>query len=176
MEIKRTGATTPANLPLPAKGNLQRLSPTDISQFIRLEQCQRYLALRLQERRQGLRFVYDYGVTPQGIPPLLTRSGADFEQQVEKAVGTVSKTHNLAEGVEFNTRRPFDNQQVILEAQTLAPGQVLCLFQVHLEVIVGGEWQIRGDADIVRLERDLTGQLRVMVVDMKRSIRRYPMR
>src|SRR6476620_3581561 len=90
MEINRTAAATTLieNRPEPAKNKLQRISPTDISQFIRLEQCQRYLALRLKERRQGLRFVYDYGVTPQPIPPLLTRSGADFEKEVETVVQT----------------------------------------------------------------------------------------
>src|SRR5690242_5586578 len=69
--------------PLPAR---RRLSPTDISQFIRLDQCQRYLALRLKEREAGRKFMYEYGVAPQSIPPLLTRSGASFEETVEKAM------------------------------------------------------------------------------------------
>lgn len=150
------------------KSRLRRVSPTDISQFIRLDQCQRYLALRLKERREGLRFIYDYGVTPQAIPPLLTRSGATFEKEVEAAVGANFPVVNLVQGSKFNPKRPLDNRQVVERALALAPGQVLCLFQAHLEVLVE-EWQIRGDADIVRLERDSQGQLRVMVVDMKSS-------
>jgi predicted RecB family nuclease len=153
---------------LPNKSNLQRVSPTDISQFIRLDQCQRYLALRLKERREGLRFVYDYGVTPQAIPPLLTRSGAEFEKEVEIAVQAHFPVVNMVQGSKFNTRRPLDNQKVVHKALALKPGQVLCLFQTHLEVLVE-EWQIRGDADIVRLERDSEGKLWVMVVDMKSS-------
>jgi hypothetical protein len=46
-----------------------RISPTDVSQFIRLEQCERYLRLRLHERSAGMRFMVDYGVVPQSIPP-----------------------------------------------------------------------------------------------------------
>src|SRR5918998_4990218 len=54
-----------------------RISPTDVSQFIRLDQCERYLRLRLHERSAGMRFMYDYGVVPQSIPFLLTQSGSD---------------------------------------------------------------------------------------------------
>jgi hypothetical protein len=49
-----------------------RISPTDVSQFIRLDQCERYLRLLLHERSAGARFLYDYGVVPQSIPFLLT--------------------------------------------------------------------------------------------------------
>ena len=62
------------------------LSPTDIAQFIRLEQCRRYLRLRLHERAVDRGFLRAYGVTPQVIPPLLTRSGAACEAWVEAAV------------------------------------------------------------------------------------------
>src|SRR5919107_1520574 len=57
-----------------------RISPTDVSQFIRLDQCERYLRLRLHERSAGTRFMVDYGVVPQSIPPLLTQSGTLFEE------------------------------------------------------------------------------------------------
>ena len=57
------------------------LSPTDISQFIRLEQCERYLRLRLHERGVNANFMRQYGVAPVSVTPLLTRSGAIFEQR-----------------------------------------------------------------------------------------------
>ena len=63
-----------------------RISPTDVSQFIRLDQCERYLRLRLHERSAGMRFMYDYGVVSQSIPRLLTQSGSRFEEEVETAV------------------------------------------------------------------------------------------
>ncbi len=62
------------------------ISPTDISQFIRLDQCERYLRLRLHERTAGPSFMNDYGVVPQSIPPLLTRSGERFEERIETLV------------------------------------------------------------------------------------------
>jgi hypothetical protein len=36
-----------------------RISPTHVSQFIRLDECER---LRLHERSSGMRFMVDYGV------------------------------------------------------------------------------------------------------------------
>ncbi len=72
------------------------LSPTDVAQFIRLEQCQRYLRLRLHERAVNRNFLREYGVVPQSIPPLLTRSGAAFEARVEVAVRARFAAHNFA--------------------------------------------------------------------------------
>jgi hypothetical protein len=72
------------------------LSPTDVAQFIRLDQCQRYLRLRLHERAVNRHFLRDYGVAPQSIPPLLTRSGADFEERVEAAIRARFAARNFA--------------------------------------------------------------------------------
>ena len=50
-----------------------------VSQFIRLDQCRRYLRLALHQRAAGPGFLYQYDVAPQAITPLLTtakRSGA----------------------------------------------------------------------------------------------------
>ena len=54
---------------LPATG--RRVTPTDVAQFIRLDQCERYLRLQLASRHGGQRFLRDYDVAPQAIPPLL---------------------------------------------------------------------------------------------------------
>ena len=74
--------TTPVSLPvLPATASL-RLTPTDVSQFVRLEQCERYLQFRLAERA-GQKFMEHYGVIPQRITPLLSQSGSTFETGIE---------------------------------------------------------------------------------------------
>src|SRR3954453_3214370 len=86
-----TGETTPGDEAGPFK-----ISPTDVSQFIRLEQCRRYLRLRLHERAYGRDFFEQYGVHPQTIPPLLTRSGQSFEDRVEAQVSATYATRNLA--------------------------------------------------------------------------------
>ncbi|HEU4792949.1 MAG TPA: hypothetical protein VFS96_04760, partial [Nitrolancea sp.] len=123
------------------------ISPTDISQFIRLEQCQRYLRLRLHERTVNAKFMADYGVVPQSLPPLLTRSGADFEQAVERAVAARFKKISLVNDVQREEPRDDDNRRVVDLARALVPGDVIVLFQPRLEAELAG-WRIRGDIDI----------------------------
>ncbi len=152
----------------PGVNGCRPISPTDISQFIRLEQCQRYLRLRLHERTVNARFMADYGVVPQSLPPLLTRSGADFEQAVERAVAARFKKISFVSDISREESRPDDNRQVVNLARALAPGEVIVLFQPRLEAELAG-WRIRGDIDIVRLERDGDGTLRALIADMKSS-------
>ena len=149
-----------------------RISPTDVSQFIRLDQCERYLRLRLHERSAGLRFMSDYDVVPQSIPPLLTQSGTLFEERVERTVAAGFRTINLAlpVGDEFDSphSRPTDNERVVAEVRALAAGETLVLFQPRL--LVGlGSWDVRGDIDILRLARDPSGALHVLIADIKSS-------
>lgn len=143
----------------------RRISPTVVSQYVRLDQCRRYLRLALHERAAGSRFLRDYDVAPQEITPLLTRTGAEFEQQVEGEANARFLVRNLA--TERKEReRERDDDDVVEAARNLAPGETLILFQARLRVPVDG-WDITGDADIVRLERDDNGTLDVLVADMK---------
>src|SRR5688500_4168701 len=63
------------------------LSPTDISQFLRLERCERFLRLRMYERESGRNFLYDFGVVGQELPPILGRSGENFEKNIIAKLG-----------------------------------------------------------------------------------------
>ena len=159
-----SGQRSATNAPIPPAATI---SPTDIAQFARLEQCQRYLALRLRERREGSGFLFDYGVRAQAIPTLLTRSGDEFEHRVEAAVAAHYDTHHFtrrgADALEAH-----DNAAVVAWASALAPGKVVVLFQPRL-FVRRGDWQIRGDVDILRLERDGDGVLHVLIADMKSS-------
>ena len=110
-------ATAPATSAQPP----HKISPTDISQFIRLEQCKRYLRLHLLQREQGLVFLKDYGVSPQAIPPLLTRSGGAFEERIEAAVRTHSSVVNFSTDARAPGRRNNDNEHVISLARSLPP-------------------------------------------------------
>ncbi len=149
-----------------------RISPTDVSQFIRLDQCERYLRLRLHERSAGMRFMHDYGVVPQSIPPLLTQSGALFEEGVERTVAARFRTINLAlqvaDGLDIPDSRPTDNERVVAQARDLAAGETLVLFQPRLLVALGS-WDVRGDIDILRLARDASGALQILIADIKSS-------
>jgi AAA domain/PD-(D/E)XK nuclease superfamily len=143
-----------------------RLSPTDLSQFIRLEQCQRYLRLRLHERAGGDDFMAAGGVRPQAMPPLLTRSGSEFEERVEREVGERFSVRHLAEEAGGSQERPNDNARVLAEMRALPAGEVRVLFQVRLQAELEG-WFVTGDVDLLRLERGGDDRLRVLVADMK---------
>lgn len=144
------------------------ISPTDLSQFIRLEQCERYLRLRLHERSHGVRFMRDYGVVPQSIPPLLTRSGASFEQHVEAMIRAHYPTVDLSPGAEQRHRGEHDNDRVVALAVGLTPGAVVIAFQPRLDIMLD-DWHVRGDVDILRFERTVGGDLQVLIADMKSS-------
>src|SRR3954451_6334629 len=88
----------PSNRPL-------RLTPTDVSQFVRLEQCERFLRFRLAERA-GQKFMEDYDVTPQRITPLLSLSGHEFEEGIETDLGKRSRNVHFAARASSAHNRP----------------------------------------------------------------------
>lgn len=158
---------TTLSLPvLPADHSL-RLTPTDLSQFVRLEQCERFLRFRLAERA-GQNFMEDYDVNPQRITPLLTLFGQDFEIDVEKSLRRRFATVNYAEKSAAHDR-PDNNKEVIDEARNLKPAKTMLLFQPRLEAELEG-WRLRGDVDLMRLERTAEGTLHVLLTDLKSSI------
>lgn len=146
---------------------VRQLSPTDVAQFIRLGQCQRYLRLRLQERAHGLGFLRDYGAVPQEMPPLLTRSGTRFEEQVEAAVRQRYPTIDCRAEAPDVARSP-DNERVLAAMRALPAGAVSVLLQPRLEITLDG-WLLRGDIDLLRLERTTGGELDALIADMKSS-------
>ena len=151
--------------PVPARSGGRRISPTIVSQFVRLDQCRRYLRLALHERGAGSGFMREYDVAPQEILPLLTRSGAEFEKRVAESAALMFPTRDLAQE-RAEAGRAHDNDQIVAVARDLAPDEIAVLFQPRLQVSLDG-WDMTGDADIVRLERDAAGDLRVLIADMK---------
>ncbi|RIK42735.1 MAG: DNA helicase [Chloroflexi bacterium] len=145
------------------------ITPTDVSQFIRLDQCRRYLRLRLFDRahRREFDFMYAADVTRQSIPPLLTRSGARFEQATEATVPSHIRVNLATERLQVGGR-PDDNARVLQLLNDLRPGETRMIFQPRLIVHLGA-WTVRGDIDILRCERDQQGQLHLLIADMKSS-------
>jgi hypothetical protein len=157
--------TTLLPLPLASPGFLPRITPTDVSQFVRLEQCERFLRLRLSERA-GQKFMEPYGVGVQRITPLMTLSGRSFEDEVEGDLqGRFPSVHYAVKYGKAHDR-PANNAEVLREAAGLKPGEVIILFQTRLEDEVGG-WLLRGDVDLIKLARSATGTLDVLIADMK---------
>jgi hypothetical protein len=145
-----------------------RLTPTDVSQFVRLEQCERFLRFRLAERA-GVKFMEEYDVSPQRITPLLSLSGHEFEEGIEKALGSHFRTVQYAAKASQDHNRPDNNQEVVSEARKLKSGTSVLLFQPRLDVELAG-WRLRGDLDLVSLERRADGALLVLIGDMKSTV------
>lgn len=150
----------------------QRISPTDISQYIRLDQCRRYLRLRLHERAHGRGFMAAYGVAPQSIPPLLTLAGRRFEERAEaeaaRHVGAAVNCRAAAQAGDEEFAGPDHNALILARAAALGPGERALLFQPRLRVAIGA-WELRGDVDILLLERDAAGGLSALLADIKSS-------
>src|SRR5947209_13806678 len=120
--------TTTVSLPVLPVGRPMRLTPTDVTQFVRLEQCERYLRFRLAER-SGQEFMEEYDVIPQRITPLLSLSGSTFEDGIEEALGKTFRTVHYAAKASQDHKRPPNNQEVVKEARSLKPGDTVLLFQ-----------------------------------------------
>ncbi len=159
--------TSPIPLPLvpDPTGQTLRISPTDVSQFVRLEQCERYLRFRLAER-SGRTFMREYDVTPQRITPLLSLSGRTFEESVEQNIAKSHPTVQHADRASGEADRPVNNDAVVEEARKLPSGQVVVLLQPRLQAEID-VWLIRGDLDVLRLERRADGALHALITDLK---------
>jgi predicted RecB family nuclease len=157
----------PVPLPVlnPVPGVPLRVTPTDVAQFVRLEQCERFLRFRLAERA-GQDFLHAYGVAPQRISPLLTLSGGSFEEKIERAIRKSYRSVHYAELAGHSHNRPANDGELVREARRLLEREAVVLFQPRLEVAVGG-WLIRGDVDLLRLERHADGGLHALIVDLK---------
>lgn len=142
-----------------------RLTPTDVSQFVRLEQCERYLRFRLAER-DGQKFMEEYAVILQRITPLLSLSGHSFEDGVEAALVKHFRTVHYAARSALDHNRPSNNREVIAEARKLSPAESVLLVQARLESELHG-WLLRGDVDLLLLKRSAAGTLHVLIGDMK---------
>ena len=139
---------------LPADRPL-RLTPTDVSQFVRLEQCERFLRFRLAERA-GQDFMEPYGVVPQRMTPLLSLSGHTFEVGIEGSLSRRFRSVHYAARYAQAHNRPENNEEVLSEARRLEPGESVLLFQPRLEAEIDG-WRLRGDVDLLPLERTPDG-------------------
>lgn len=143
-----------------------QLSPTDIAQYIRLDQCRRYLRLRLLERNQGTAFLRAWGVQPQSIPPLLTRSGRVFESQAETAIDAIAST--VVCSPDSRSSRGADSDVDLLReiAAGVPAGGRVVVFQPLLRADIDG-WRLTGIADAIDLRRNELGELSAFIVDFK---------
>src|SRR5262245_275578 len=129
------GATV--SLPVLSTTRPMRLTPTDVTQFVRLEQCERYLRFRLAERA-GQDVSEEAGVTHPRISPVLAQSGQTCEEGIETDLARRFRTVNYAVKYGKAHNRSENNSEVVQEARKLPPGQTVLLFQPRLEAELAG--------------------------------------
>ncbi len=82
------------------------------------------------------------GLMPQSIPPLLTRSGSDFEKKIERAVEAATSPHissrDYSQIDRWVGKRQPNNALLVADLKALPPGSILYLSQVRLEEEVEG--------------------------------------
>src|SRR4051812_30611957 len=110
--------TVPISLPVLPVGGPLRLTPTDVTRFVRLEQCERFLRFRLAERANQ-KFMDQYGVGVQRLAPLLSLSGSTFEQDVEADLAAKGRCVNYVAVHGKSPSRPANNAEVAAEAGAL---------------------------------------------------------
>jgi hypothetical protein len=136
-----------------------------VSQFVRLEQCERFLRLRLAEMA-GQKFMEPYDVAVQRVTPLMTLSGRKFEDAVKKELGGRFRFLHYAEKHGDAHNRLANNTDVLVQVRGLKPGEAVLLFRTRLEVMIDG-WLLRSDVDLIKLSRSADGALDVLIADMK---------
>ncbi len=134
------------------------LSATTLSQFVRLEGCERFLWFaRFPHEPEALR--RRWRLTFQPLPPLLRDEGARFEQETVERLRAAGWRVESLEGQDAQAARErlcrLDTSPVLLA-------------QVSLEGELGGRLA-GGRADLLRLCRDAQGRVRALVADVKAS-------
>jgi hypothetical protein len=136
---------------------IDQLAPTALSQFIRLDACQRFLYFTLHpniadEMRQR------YGVRPRPLSPLLKQAGERFEAEVTSALRADHELIDLASGEVSAT----------VEALRKVGRTPVILAQAALDGTIGS-WRSAGRADLIEAIRDKRGRLHVLIADVKAS-------
>ena len=133
------------------------LTPTTLSQFVRLDGCLRFLHLALHpDLVAELRT--RYGARGRALSPLLSRAGRRFEHE---AVDALRRTHRLVDLGEL----PID---ATIDALQQAGREPVILYQPALEGTIGAV-HVHGRADLVEVLRDRSGRLHALIADVKAS-------
>ena len=125
-----------------------RLSVTSLSQYIRLENCERFLRLRLcpDEEKAMLK---RWGLTIQPLTPLLRESGTEFEEAVATEIAKQGEQvvdldgENVQSTIEWlnKSRKPTTLLQPVFDYSETV--NRTCTFWLSISKLVGmNEWNI----------------------------------
>lgn len=134
-----------------------RLNVTSLSQYVRLQNCDRFLRFRLC-RDDERRLRQKWNITIQPLTPLLKESGLEFERQVGQQIA--------ARGEHVVDLEREETQATI--AWLRKAKDPVILLQANLEAPLG-HYRVNGVADVIRLQQNRQGQLDVFIADVKAS-------
>ena len=152
------------DIPLKNDGT-RRIVATDIAQHQRLNGCKRFLRWRLFENNTGSAVMSQlfrrYKVAPQSPTPLPAVVGHQFEQQINHAL------HAFGWPLEsFGGTDTIHNHELVQLIQSIPPGHGVFVLQPNLEVQIA-DWMVAGRPDIVRIYRDESGNVQLLITDIK---------
>lgn len=136
---------------------LNRLSPTSLAQYIKLDNCDRFLRFRMNPEDEK-RLLRRWNLTIQPLTPLLKEEGAAFEARVAEQIAGQGETV-----VNLDGTGPEETLRLLQNVR-----EPTILLQASLEAPLGDYW-LAGRADAIRLTRDRQGRLEVLIADIKAS-------
>lgn len=137
--------------------SVSRVSVTSLSQYVRLENCERFLRFRL--RPEEARALLDrWSLTIQPLTPLLRDEGAAFEREVETQIAARGEPV-----LNLQDKKLEATRQALREAH-----KPTILLQPEVEGILGRRL-FHGRADVLRVSRNKEGALDILVADIKAS-------
>ncbi len=145
-----------------------QLAPTDVASFIRFDQCQRYLRIRLHQREYGEEFLRSSGAVIQMLPPVLRGEGYSFERQIVEQIARSTPVVDFAADAFGGRRRDPDNDRVLDMLRELPCGDTIVLSQARLAAPLCG-WSLRGDVDLLMLQKGEDERVSAFIADIKSS-------
>lgn len=136
---------------------IDQLAPTVLSQFIRLDACQRYLHFKLHpQTTQALQ--ERYGAVHRPLSPLLKQAGQRFEDEVIATLGAQHRVIELAgkEATATLAALAEVGREPVILAQAVLEGEI-------------GPWRSAGRADLIEVVADKHGGLHALIADVKAS-------
>lgn len=134
-----------------------KLSPTDIAQYVRLENCERYLSFRLNPDVKD-HLSKKWRVNVQPLTPLLSDLGIAFERRVVEYIG------QRGEKVIDLEKAKFDETVHLIGSITVPT----IFFQPTLQARLW-DYDFSGRADVIRASKDKHGHFHFHIADIKAS-------
>ncbi|MGB8647852.1 MAG: AAA domain-containing protein [Anaerolineae bacterium] len=134
-----------------------RLSVTSLTQYVRMENCERFLRFRLHPDEEA-EMRKRWHLTIQPLTPLLKDSGAEFERE---AGGALAARGEPVINLEGQPASGTLNELACVREPVI-------LLQPSLEGMIGQYW-CHGRADVIRVQRNKQGALDLLIADIKAS-------